>query len=816
MKLRPEKPANAVLFYHPDAVESGAPELMGRHAAGEGFLTGFVRYSDAKTFFCHCADKTHFADFSARIGALDPSARPRRWISLENAEKIGKIGCLSLPTPSLAGAAWRRRAGDTRAYSICGVNHTIASESVMDGLGELLTSPVQPWDAVVCTSRAVKATVRRLIVNQAEFLNARTGGNVQLGVQLPVIPLGVHCDAYAPGKQAHKARTDLRERYGIEEDDIAVLFMGRLSFHAKAHPLPMYLALEETAHRTGKNIHLIQAGWFANEGIEKEFRDGAKAFCPSVNPIFVDGRDETVRSKIWFAADIFCSLSDNIQETFGLTPIEAMAAGLPSVVSDWDGYRDTVRHGFDGFTIPTWMPPEGAGRGLELPVAGQLAQINRDQAYNLYCGNVSQATAIDVPACIEAFSVLVKDAGMRRKMGDAARARALGTFDWRVIVAAYQALWKELEAIRRSASEIAPLADGRPIHPLRDDPFALYSAYPTQSSTGKFAIGPVQGADKTRLKAIRRRGMNRFAASTLPPEPEIDALLERLNEGGVSALDDFVDKAPEEKRAGVLRGVGWLAKAGLARILPAAGDIARTDGGDEAKSSEDSGGGIAALRRAVMDFPASVGARKELARAYFAHGDRAHAVNEYFRAIRIAPDDAELWYWLGMVLRHDGDGAAALECFKKCKNLAGPQANLLCQQGMAFKTTGKRKAAKKAFKEALEVDPENVHAQAALASMEAARGHGKGYKRVALSMSKETHFDILRPLFDELADAHSVLISGDQRELIEFDPDTVVVCEAPSGDLQRAMPDAEFVQIDPKMAVERMVEFVSAIDTKGD
>ena len=28
-----------------------------------------------------------------------------------------------------------------------------------------------------------------------------------------------------------------------------------------------------------------------------------------------------------------------------------MAAGLPVVVSDWDGYRDTVRDGVDGFRI---------------------------------------------------------------------------------------------------------------------------------------------------------------------------------------------------------------------------------------------------------------------------------------------------------------------------------------------------------------------------------------------------------------------------------------------------------------------------------
>ena len=53
------------------------------------------------------------------------------------------------------------------------------------------------------------------------------------------------------------------------------------------------------------------------------------------------------------SSDIFISLSDNFQETFGITPLEGMASGLPVVVSDWDGYRDTVRDQIDGFTIPT-------------------------------------------------------------------------------------------------------------------------------------------------------------------------------------------------------------------------------------------------------------------------------------------------------------------------------------------------------------------------------------------------------------------------------------------------------------------------------
>ena len=82
--------------------------------------------------------------------------------------------------------------------------------------------------------------------------------------------------------------------------------------------------------------------------------------------ITLDGRQASARQTAWAGADVFCSLSDNIQETFGIVPIEAMAAGLPVVVSDWDGYKDTVRHGVDGFRIPTCMPQAGLATDLAL------------------------------------------------------------------------------------------------------------------------------------------------------------------------------------------------------------------------------------------------------------------------------------------------------------------------------------------------------------------------------------------------------------------------------------------------------------------
>ena len=190
--------------------------------------------------------------------------------------------------------------------------------------------------------------VERLLETWADYLAQRIGARPQAQLQLPIIPLGVDCEAFPQGEAAQATRQRLRQQFGIAPDDLVVLFVGRLIFHAKAHPVPMYLAVERAAQATNAKVHLIQTGWFEDQKQESAFKTTASLFCPSVHHIFVEGRQPEIGKTIWSVADIFISLADNIQETFGLTPIEAMAAGLPAIVSDWNGYR---KFGFKALSL---------------------------------------------------------------------------------------------------------------------------------------------------------------------------------------------------------------------------------------------------------------------------------------------------------------------------------------------------------------------------------------------------------------------------------------------------------------------------------
>ena len=457
--------------------------------------------------------------------------------------------------------AWHRRHIDSRGYSLCGVTHTTASHAIMDAIGALHIAPVQSWDAIICTSTVVRKTIDYVLSNWGRYLEERLKGHCMAPVQLPVIPLGVDCDRFQPSPSTSKVRKELRDKYGINYDDIAFLFLGRLSFHAKAHPLPMYLALEEVARKSKDRIHLIQAGWFANEEIETAFRSGAQQWCPSVNVIVVDGRNRNVRNNIWYAADIFTALSDNIQETFGLAPVEAMAAGLPVVVSDWDGYRDTMRNGVEGFAVPTVMPAPGVGADLALRYAMGI------DSYDVYIGHASQFTAVDVGACADAYSKLVSDRELRRSMGEAGRKRAREVFDWSIIISAYQNLWRELEERRRVDGELVPSHAQQVRHPLRDDPFSVFRSYPSTTMDGKAMVSVRTGRGIPGVKELRAHPLTSLSNHLLASEKDCEDLLTHLRAHGECTVSELLSLFSQDERQVVVhRTLAWLAKVGLVSI----------------------------------------------------------------------------------------------------------------------------------------------------------------------------------------------------------------------------------------------------------
>tara|TARA_B100000674_G_scaffold480454_1_gene480067 strand:+ start:272 stop:1207 length:936 start_codon:yes stop_codon:yes gene_type:complete len=147
------------------------------------------------------------------------------------------------------------------------------------------------------------------------------------------------------------------------------------------------------------------------------------------------------------AADLFCSPADNLQETFGLSVLEAMASSLPVVASDWNGYRDLVMHGTTGWLVPCrdllkmQRQPDALDRRFGLGL----------QDYDSTVGLRSLGVVLDHAALEKALGDLLAAPERCALMGEAGRRRIESVFSWHAVCGQYRELWSELGERRASA-----------------------------------------------------------------------------------------------------------------------------------------------------------------------------------------------------------------------------------------------------------------------------------------------------------------------------------------------------------------------------
>lgn len=540
----------AVLF-EPDGYVLEGPKLMGRQSAGNSFLRALLKDSSERRVWAYSPNRRSGDVFSELAKEIEPSVEAR-WLSPSDFDSLSQIDALFLPGPNLLDAANLRLRMGPRSYSLAGITHTTATDRSMRSICDLLTAPVFPWDALICTSRAVLSTVRTVLEQQAEYLRWRLKADRLDFPRLPLIPLGVHTDEYvfSPPQKANS-----RQTLGISDDEIVLLYVGRLSFHAKAHPHAMFTALNQAAKNLGKKIVLIQCGWFTNENIDSAFKQGADDYCENVRVIWTDGREIEERTNSWASADIFISLSDNIQETFGLTPIEAMAAGLPVIATDWNGYRDTIHDGEDGFLIPTWMPSVPRGEHF---AARYEAGID---SYDRYCGLTCQTVSIDHRALANALERLILDEDLRRIMGERGRQRAKSEYDWSVIIKMYFDLWQDLSEVRKHHPDTH--VEGAPrCSPSRLDPYDLFASYPTNAIEPHTTVN--LAVDDGSLEAIANHPLFSYARGRILSIEQLQSLLQAARDPADSSLLEVSRKAGVALDDAII-GAAWLAKIGFLR-----------------------------------------------------------------------------------------------------------------------------------------------------------------------------------------------------------------------------------------------------------
>jgi glycosyltransferase involved in cell wall biosynthesis len=165
--------------------------------------------------------------------------------------------------------------------------------------------------------------------------------------------------------QLHSRRLELRRQWSIPSESFCFLFAGKLQ--PKKRPLDLLIALQLLARASlPVSPHLLMVG---TGPLEAECREFVATQRLPVS--FTGFLNQSAIPAAYAVTDCLVLPSDH-GETWGLVVNEAMACGLPAIVSDLVGCAaDLVRQGSTGLIVPF---------GDRHALAAAMAQLARDPA----------------------------------------------------------------------------------------------------------------------------------------------------------------------------------------------------------------------------------------------------------------------------------------------------------------------------------------------------------------------------------------------------------------------------------------------------
>ncbi len=403
-------------------------ERVGRNVANNYFFRALMRYGSFDEYHFFLANSAHRKLFVERHGSF-----------LKEAGVVNKLKLfdrLDLPRMlreedytvfhqsdhvALFNGLCRLRNSTGACVPVTSFIHSVSYQRNMSKYIEMASCGSTRNDAIICSSECGK----EVLSNSFSLLESRLGISMP-EIQLRVIPLGIDLGVDKVGKSA--ARRSLK----LNEDEVVGLCFGRFSDFDKMDLFPLLQAFRRISPG-GKRWRLILAGALHEPTYLKMTKLWAKALNLGNNTsFFVDPSDED-KFNLYGAADFFISIADNVQETFGLTLLEAMDSGLGLLVSDFDGYRELCSDEV-GIRVPTrW----GRVEHLE-----EIEGVMDERTAHRFA---AQSLCVDVPALAEGMETFFGKPELRREMSRASRERFVERFDHKRIIGLLEAFWDELK-----------------------------------------------------------------------------------------------------------------------------------------------------------------------------------------------------------------------------------------------------------------------------------------------------------------------------------------------------------------------------------
>jgi D-inositol-3-phosphate glycosyltransferase len=350
-----------------------------------------------------------------------------------------------------------------KPFPIIVTHHSISYAHLVNEMFlPLVLSDTFHFDAFVCSSHSARRQLQTLLKSITDDVKYNFGAHRQFEGTLEVIPYGVDTNIYRP-----RDRAATRRKLGLKQNAFVILYVGRISPVDKADLLPFLRIVKDIARAIHPKPLRVLIGGGCHPSYFALLKDYIEATGLSSIVTMLYRIPDQELPEFYSASDVFLSLSDNIQECLGIAAIEALASGIPQVVPDWSGYRDTVDEGVTGYRIPTyWTKCDDDIRSLSPAIPGVWEWSH----YNL-----AQSVAIDLRVLRDRLVTLAIDDAKRLAMGKASVARAHALYGWDVIMRQYAQLIHE----RVEVSKTCPPREGLGRSPFLPSFFAATKHFAT-------------------------------------------------------------------------------------------------------------------------------------------------------------------------------------------------------------------------------------------------------------------------------------------------------------------------------------------------
>lgn len=176
-----------------------------------------------------------------------------------------------------------------------------------------------------------------ITINDEDFKNANSKLNAKSVKYIHGV--GIDLERFEP--QSQEKKNALRLENNFNSNDYIFIYVGELSYRKQQD------LIIKAASKVKKNLPNLKILFVGTGGLEEEYKENVKKMNLENNVIFLGYRNDV--PKLMALSDV--GISASRQEGLPLNIMEAMATGLPLIVTNSRGNRDLVTQNENGLIV---------------------------------------------------------------------------------------------------------------------------------------------------------------------------------------------------------------------------------------------------------------------------------------------------------------------------------------------------------------------------------------------------------------------------------------------------------------------------------